>query len=92
LNRGGKCPICGAEAEEFGFFDLKLLLEVKDNLDNDRQMPNGEEKPNFKGEDALEKDSQSYKETKDLIKAIFEQNKTIIQQNELIYNELLKKK
>lgn len=92
MNRGEKCPICDTEVEEFGFFDLKLLLEVKDNLDKDRQLPNGEDKPNFRGEDTLEKDSPSDIETKDLIKAIFEQNKTIIQQNELIYSELLKKK
>lgn len=119
LKKGDKCPACGAEAKEFGFFDLKLLLEVKDKLrENFSREPKGKNEilAFFTGGDevfrspvkkelhkipqqngypdqettSLENMPTVEPATINLLKSIFEQNKIIIQQNELIY-KLLKK-
>ena len=105
LKKGDKCPACGAEAKEFGFFDLKLLLEVKDKLrenfsrsDEVLRSPVKKELHKIPQQNgypeqettSLEKMPTVKPATINLLKSIFEQNKIIIQQNELIYKLLEK--
>lgn len=91
LNKGDKCPTCGLKAKEFGFFELKLLIEAKNRSQESHKEPKGEnEILAIFGDDGKELPSIK-KVTNNLLKAIFDQNKIIIQQNKAIY-KLLKKK
>ena len=92
LQKGTKCPICGTDALELGFFDLKLLLEEKVRLHETNAPPKGEdffgrEEPapvRTKTPERCTQDCQSDHETISLLKTIVKQNQAIIKQNERI--------
>jgi hypothetical protein len=91
LNKGDKCPTCGIKAKEFGFFEIKLLLEAKNRSEGSGKEPKGENNIlEIFGDDGKELPSKK-KVTNNLLKAIFEQNKKIIRQNKVTH-KLLKKK
>ena len=105
MKKGDECPRCGAEVKEFGFFALKLLLEVKDKTREKFSSGFNENPTFFPREDegfrppSENKFSQVSHQTdslentsvmQKLLKSIFEQNKTIIKQNKQIV-KLLKK-
>ena len=112
LKEGDTCPTCGAEAKNFGFFDLKLHLEVKNNLQGHRPpeaqqqsgvgLPFGRTEggrppgaPELQTSASVAKgrsleNNLTEPASLNLLKEIFEQNKTIIQQNEHIVKLLTK--
>ena len=104
LKNGDKCPTCGAEAKEFGFFDLKFLLDIKDTGPEKVYVAPKEVLQNTTGTEGLGTpgmDVSGHDESvqftplsavdqANLLNAVFEQNKVLIQQSKLIY-ELLRK-